>query len=91
MTRCILPRPEARDAALQKSEEFDQAVTRNYSKAVKRKTTKSTRAEPQPMMLREIAVAPGIGEIINVRSPETDTLAPTRCGTRSAKSCARFV
>ena len=37
-------------------------VTRNYSKAVKAKTT---------MMLKEIAVAPGIGEIINVRSAKT--------------------
>jgi prevent-host-death family protein len=38
---------------------------------MKRKTTKSTLAKSEPMALRETAIAPGIGEIINVRSAKT--------------------
>jgi prevent-host-death family protein len=38
---------------------------------VKTKTAKYTAAKSQPMVLREIAVAPGTGETINVRSAKT--------------------
>ena len=48
--------------------EFDNVVTRNYSETVKTKITKYKITKSEPMMLREAAVAPGLGEIINVRS-----------------------
>jgi prevent-host-death family protein len=36
-----------------------------------KKTTKYTIAKTEPMVLREVAVASGIGEIINLRSAKT--------------------
>jgi prevent-host-death family protein len=38
---------------------------------VKTKTTKYTMTKSEPMVLREMAVASGIGEIINLRSAKT--------------------
>jgi len=51
--------------------EFDIVVTRDYCWAMKMKPVKYTIAKSQPMVLREVAVAPGIGEIINLRSAKT--------------------
>jgi prevent-host-death family protein len=51
--------------------EVDNVVSRDYSEAVKTKTTKYTIAKSEPMVLREMAVASGIGEIINLRSAKT--------------------
>ncbi len=50
---------------------FDEVVTRDYSGNVKTKTTTYTTKEAEPMVLREVAVATGLGEIINVRSAKT--------------------
>lgn len=53
----------------------DDVVTRNYSEPVKikttMKTTKYTITKSEPMVLREVAVAADMGEIINVRSAKT--------------------
>jgi prevent-host-death family protein len=51
--------------------EIDKVVTRNYSQHVKTKETKYKITKSEPMVLREVAVASGIGEIINVRSAKT--------------------
>lgn len=49
----------------------DDVVARDYSKDVKTKTTKYTITKSEPMVLQEMAVASGIGEIINIRSAKT--------------------
>ena len=51
--------------------DFDNVVTRDYIAAMKRKTTKYPVAKSQPMALKEVAVASGVGDIINVRSAKT--------------------
>jgi prevent-host-death family protein len=50
---------------------IDNVVARDYSEAVKTKTTKYTMTKTEPMVLQEVAVASGIGEIINLRSAKT--------------------
>src|ERR1700733_914152 len=58
-------------AAKKIKKEVDNVVTRDYGGAVKTKTTKYTITKSEPMVLREVAGASGIGEIINLRSAKT--------------------